>query len=215
MRLPGLLIALAACGGADPSSPDGTPPPDQTPTQDGLRVTWSADPALPGVVLGSVTITDVAFHGQMKVIGDATTDGSATTSDVDLEWSAAGQPADVTFAQAPSGRYSKVAFDLDPIASGKPAFVIAGNATVDGATHPFALEDDVVPLRISVDCNTELDANSAATIALSLQLGGPLLAVNFSSLPDDNGTLVLDDQTAAQFVQQILHAFHSGDDDAH
>src|SRR6185503_15945876 len=110
-----LAGCLVACHTTEPAIPD-SGGPDGSSGAAGMHVTWSSSPAMwPGAIAGGFQLDNATFlFDNLKVIGDAGPGDDRTTANAfQLHWDATNMPTTIDFADAPTGVYSKVAFQID------------------------------------------------------------------------------------------------------
>ena len=186
-----VLVAAAACG--DHGSAPGV---DGAVTGNpGMAILWRTQGELPGVVTPTITVTSAAFKvHDLRVIGDAGGGDSRTTPDhVNVAWTAAGAPSPVLFPDAPTGLYSKVLFELD----GKildSSYDLTGTVVVAGQNKPFAIRD-LDEIQIAQTISAELVPGGHTDVVLVLDLEPALATIDFTALPQDDDTLLLDDSS--------------------
>lgn len=201
-----LISAVAACG-----QPGQTPDVDGsvTPGDPGIALVWRSQGTLPGIISPSVTVATASFAAHnIRLIGDAVSGDSRTTRNtVAVAWTAAGTPEPTLFPDAPTGLYSKVSFELD----GKildPSYQITGTVLVGGDSFPFVISDlDEIEISQSTSC--ALAPGGKAEIDVVMDLEPALAGVDFSTVRNDSGTLVLDNQNSqlSAFRSRVHDAF--------
>jgi len=186
-----LVGGIAACHTSDPAMPDsGMQTGDGSNLHEGLEVRWSAQ--LPGSVSSDITVSSLLFRiASLRVIGDAGPGDNRTSADsLDVQWSVDGGPQPITFADAPTGLYSHVAF----LADGNLvdySYEIKGTTKVNGDITPFSIHDRS-PLPVSIDTSATLEPNQVTSIALVVRLDQALQSVDWGHLNNSGGTLTLD-----------------------
>lgn len=186
-----LVGGIAACHTSDPVLPDGgSASGDGSNLAQGLEVKWSAP--IPGQATSDVAVSSLLFRiASLRVIGDAGPGDNRTTADsIEVQWSVDGGPQPITFADAPTGLYSHVAF----LADGNLvdySYEIRGTAKVDGNLTPFAIHDRS-PLPVSIDTSATLEPNQVTAISIVARLDQALQSVDWTHLNNNNGTLTLD-----------------------
>src|SRR5450631_992612 len=113
-----LLGVIAACHGSDPGAPDGSMlDGDGSSSDRGLSITWATSPnTIPGETGGDgLSIASMTFRlANLRVIGDAGPGDTRTSVDsIELDWAAGAKPNAVSFADAPTGLYSRVILVVD------------------------------------------------------------------------------------------------------
>ncbi len=212
MRLLGVLVVLAACGGGSP----GGPAPDAADGSGssgrlGLFVAWEAVPQLPGPVTEDLTTSRVEL--QVRSLQFLSDQGDASRSNIALRWDDTIEPDETTFPTAPAGLYSQVSIHLGGGAD--PAYRIAGTWRDGGTTRPFRVED-ATSAAVNLECNRQLAAAGSTEIAIAIDLREALMRVDFRALPvDGTGASVLDDQSDPpqldDFRKRMIAAFHLDD----
>lgn len=198
------LLALAACGGdaGDDAlaTPDARPASDaaassDAPNQNGLSVTWSAQPALPGPLANGVTVTSLKLKlARLEVIGDTGSTTGTTTTNVDLTWSQVQQPFPIDFFFAQPGLYSKVTLQIDGNVVA-PSYEILGTVVINGTTEPFKISDTAA---LAVDINgynVMLMAGRSAEVPIRVDMDDAVDAVDFGMLPTVGGFRTMNQST--------------------
>jgi hypothetical protein len=211
-----LLGVIAACHGSDPNAPDGSIDGDGSSSSDhGLSITWATSPnTIPGNTDGGGdgSITTMTFRlGNLRVIGDASAGDDRTSVDnIELDWAANMKPNPVSFADAPTGLYSKVILLADGIIT--YSYELAGTTKLDGNIMPFQIHDRL-PLAISVDTSVMLEPNQTASLGITIRIDQALQSLDFSKLSNQSGTLVLDtfDDAMSDFRNKMMSSVFEAD----
>lgn len=191
MRLLGVLLVLVGCHGAGSVAPDGSTEPDTPVRAQGMTVTWSAKPSVPGVITDKVTVTDAVFQLEhLQLLSDA---GVSTHTRLQLAWGSAGRPADEEFPEAPAAHYQQILLDMRSDA--RPPFSytyqIQGTWQDDDDSGQFRISDPMT-LEVPIPCDVTPPAKGSATVAIRLDLRNALNGINFKNLPpDSSGVRVL------------------------
>jgi hypothetical protein len=218
-----LLVCLlaAGCGG----SGTGGNPSDANATSDalglddapsaltGLLVSWTANPALPGVLATDLTVTSATFHlARLQVIGD--NGQPMIQTPFDLTWAPSeggGNPPTIGFASAPSGLYSQVTLDIDaPLVD--TCYEIFGTTKISGVTEMFHIHDRNA-LNVDIKNYTlTLAPGGTVTAAIRLDLRAAIGSIDFSVLGVDNGYRDMDtfDPQMDDFREKIQSSFKKG-----
>lgn len=215
MRIVLGALLLVACGGEGPDTQpwllDGSVAGDGG-GQQGLHVSWDADPALPAQIEDIITLTSATFQvKRLQVIGDAGAGPSTTRTDFEAAFTERGElPPHVVFPGAPAGLYSKVRLDLD--ANEHPAYELTGTVRIGETVEPFRIssKDD---LTIEIDgYSVALPPGQEATIPIELDLRDTLADIDYSALPVRDGERVLDDADPqrATVRDNVRDAFERG-----
>ncbi|HEY6173874.1 MAG TPA: hypothetical protein VIX73_05485 [Kofleriaceae bacterium] len=216
MRLFGVLLVIAGChfeGMPPGGTPDGSTEPDMSPPATGMVLNWIANPALPGQVTDKVEVTDAVFQLEhLQLVSDAGADARTTRSRYQLEWKDGAAPAQEVFPDAPVAVYQRISLDLRPDVQPPFAYQVLGVWHDEDEDKPFKIADPVL-LEIPIDCSVSLPAGSSVSITVRLDLRDALNSVDFKTLQEINGVLVL--STAgpmlSQFRSKLTRAFHSDD----
>lgn len=193
MRFLGVLLVLVGCHGAGSVTPDASTEPDGPPRSLGMTVTWTARPALPGLVTDKILVTDAVFQLEhLQLISDAGADDRTTDTRLQLEWSALGSPSDEVFPEAPVARYQQILLDMRSDVRPPYAFSyqIQGIWQDEGNARPFRIADPDM-LEVPIPCDVVLQANSSMSVPVRIDLSKALDGIDFKSLPDNDGVLVL------------------------
>ena len=209
-----LLVGLAcACHGSAPSTPDATQGSGDGGPGAGLYVHWWTDPYIPGSVGNDATVSSATFRlTSLRVIGDADPGDSRTTwSDFTVHWDSDSRPHTISFPDAPTGLYSKVALAIDGQLV-EPSYEIFGTANLSGTVKPFRIHD-LGALDIALDTSQTISPGTAVDITVHIDFSSALGSVNWSALPTDDGYLDLDtlDPQMPTFRQQLTQSFHIQD----
>jgi len=203
-----LVGAIAACHTDNPGTADGSTDGTGSNTA-GLSINWSTHPtAIPGQANSDTTIASMTFRvANLRVIGDAGPGDDRTSIDtLALQWQAGVQPSPISFADAPTGLYSRVVL----LADGNLvdySYELAGTTKVDGMTLPYQIHDRS-PLGISLETSTMLDPDHGASLVITIRIDQALQSLDFSKLDNQNGTLVLDtfDDAMGDFRNKMMSA---------
>ncbi|MEO6774734.1 MAG: hypothetical protein ABI467_17295 [Kofleriaceae bacterium] len=211
-----LLGGIAACHAADPNNTVDAAPPigdGSNMVDEGLQLTWSSSPAIPGMATDDVTVSSLLFRiSNLRVIGDAGPgDDRTSVNSIQVAWSQGATPPAVDFANAPTGLYSHLVFLADGNLTDY-SYEITGTAKVGGNVMPFAIHDRS-PLPISLDTSTTLEPNQATSLAIVVHLDQALQSVDWSKLGTNNGTLTLDtfDSAMSDFRGKMINNVFSTD----
>jgi hypothetical protein len=188
-----LAGCLIACHSSDPVGPDSGSPDGPTGPA-GMHVAWkSLPPTWPGAISNGIQIDNATFlFDNLKVIGDAGPGDDRTTADsFQLHWDSMAMPATIDFADAPTGVYSKVAFQIDGHLI-QSSYKLHGHVTINSLSVPFEIEDREA-LSLSLQCNRTLAPGGSVTVDVALDFGAALTSIDWAKVHmDDNGTLELD-----------------------
>ena len=181
--------AATACHVSDPGTPDAPTTTDGSDTGGpGLTLKWETKAPIPGAVDTDLTVTSMLYRMHaLSVIGDA---GSLMQNTFQLAWSDANHPPALTFADAPTGLYSKIAL----LADGNLidySYEIYGTVVVSGETHQYKIHDRS-PVGITLDTSLMLEPGGGATVNVRLDIEQALHDLDFSMLTNDAGVLELD-----------------------
>lgn len=206
MRWPllALTVALAGCPADDSPDVDGGG------EGHGLTVAWLTVPSpVPGPIDGELTLDSATLHlHNLRVIGDAGTgDPRTLMAQLDLQWATGIAPADVLFADAPTGLYSRLSFELDR-GTGEWAYELTGTAMLPGGPEPFTLRDRD-PLPVTLEYNLELPPGAGARIPVRVELGDIVRALELEEAPVIGGRRVIEtgDPQAPQLRTEVAKAF--------
>jgi hypothetical protein len=185
MRLLGVLLVLVGCHGAGSVAPDASTEPDVPPRMQGMTVTWTARPNVPGILTDKITVTDAVFQLEhLQLVSDA---GGTTHTRLQLAWGLDDRPADEPFPEAPAAHYQQILLDMRSDA--RPPFSytyqIQGTWKDDDDSGQFRIADPMT-LEVPISCDVTLAAKTMATVAIQLDLRNALNAINFKNLPMDN-----------------------------
>ena len=188
----GLLAgALIACHTSDPGSPDGGgPDTGGSGGAAGLHVAFVSDPTpIPATLDNGFTLETVIFKfDNLKVIGDAGPGDPRTTANTfQVKWDANTSPAPIVFANAPTGLYSKVSFQIDGHLI-DDSYIFGGHVVFNGTTYPYEIEDRN-SLSLSLDCNRNLAAGGTDTITVKFSFKDALESINWANAHMDDGEL--------------------------
>jgi hypothetical protein len=202
-----IALGLVACGNSHVS----TPPPDGNvvgsdgSNSAGLTIPWTASPAIPGPVTSDITVTSMVFRvDSLRVVGDTGT--SASHGGLELQWTAGETPPPTMFSDAPSGLYSKVVFHADGELVDY-SWEIDGTVAIDGATQSFAIHD-LAAMSVNIDSSAMLEPGGSVTLGVTFQMDQAFDGLDFKSLDDDDGLLVLDtdDSQMSDFRTKLQQA---------
>ena len=212
MRLIGVLMVFAGCHPEGMVVPDGRPVPDAPPHGLGISVTWRADPAVPGPMTDAVTVTDVVFQLDfLELLSDFGADGRTTHSRFQLHWADGVVPAPDVFPDAPVARYQQISISLRS-GPAQPAYQIQGmwQDQDAGKTRPFRIVD-ATPLDIPISCDANLPAGGSTSVAIRLDLKDVLESIDFKTVPEQGGVLVVDGQQLMAVHSRVPQAFKLDD----
>ena len=174
--------------------------------QPGLSVRWSTKVPVPGNVKDDLTVTSMLYRMQsFSIIGDA---GSPMLTAFQIDWSEGHQPPLLTFADAPTGVYSKIAVLADGNLINY-SYEIYGTVKVAGETHNYKIHDRS-PVGISLDTSVQLEPGDGAQIDVELDMAQAFDGLDWTMLSNDNGTLELDtfdDQMGDFRSRMATHVF--------
>jgi hypothetical protein len=215
MRLLGVLLVVGGCHfeGGPGTSTDGSMEPDMSMPKSGMVLNWNASPALPGPVIDKVQVTDAIFQLEhLQLVSDAGADSRTTRSRYQLEWKAGTAPAQEMFPDAPVAVYQRISLDLRPDVQPPYAYQILGTWHDEDEDKPFRIADPVL-LEIPIDCSVSLPAGSSVSIDVRVDLRDALNAIDFKTLQEINGVLVLSTPgpMMMMFRNKLAKAFHSDD----
>jgi hypothetical protein len=184
-----VVTAVAGCPGDAPPAP----PPDGGPLPGtGLTITWTSQPAtIPGQPSSDLSIERAAFlQDELRLVGDA---GPVPLDRDQLEWAAGTAPAALPVAGAAPGLYSRLLFELEGDEEGDDeyAYEITGQVRVNGDLEPFTIRD-TGELTMSLDFSIMFPAGGSATIPVRIDLEAIVEAVDFSSVPFQNGRYLVE-----------------------
>jgi hypothetical protein len=211
-----LLGVIAACHGSDPSAPDGSMLGDGSSSTDrGLSIKWATSPnTIPGETGGDgLSIASMTFRlANLRVIGDAGPGDNRTSVDsIELDWAAGAKPNPVSFADAPTGLYSRVILVVDNNLIDY-SYELAGTTKLDGNIMPYQIHDRS-PLAISLDTSAMLEPNQTASLGITIRIDQALQSLDFSKLSNQSGTLVLDtfDDAMGDFRNKMMNSVFQAD----
>ena len=192
-------------------------------TERGLSVNWSTEPTtIPGEAGGGITVTSMTYRlANLRVIGDAGPGDTRTSIDsIVLDWATGMKPAPVSFADAPTGLYSRVIILADGNLVNY-SYELAGMAKVDGNTMPFQIHDRS-PLAIALNADAMLEPNQDVSLDITIRIDQALQSLDFHKLSNNGGTLVLDtfDDAMSDFREKMMNGVfdetdHGGGDGPH
>ncbi|MDB4953615.1 MAG: hypothetical protein JWO36_1184 [Myxococcales bacterium] len=200
-------VALAACHVGQDYKPDGSVAPDGSTQKPGLNVTWSSNPDIPVDLGNGMTIDSATFKlDTFRVIGDAG-DSQTTKSDFDITWSSNGGPSRITFANAPTGLYSRVSIQADGHIIDY-SYEIKGTVKLGTTTYDYDIHDRNA-LNVSLMINKTLQPGGGATVRLQLQLQAAVTAVNWAAFTPDDHSIDFDtfDAQMPAFRTNLLQGF--------
>jgi len=188
MRLIWVLLVLVGCHGAGSVTPDASTEPDVPPRAQGLTVTWSARPSVPGMITDKIMVTDAVFQLEhLQLVSDA---GGPTHARLQLEWGADGSPAEEEFPEAAAAHYQQILLDMRSDFRPPYAYQIQGTWQDDEDSGQFRITDPNI-LEVPVSCDVMLQASGSVTVAVRLDLRNVFNGINFKNLPMDDGVRVL------------------------
>ena len=202
-----IALGLVACGTSHVSPPptdSGTVGSDGS-SSAGLTIPWTASPAIPGPVASDVSVTSMVFRvDSLRVVGDTGT--SASHGGLELQWATGEAPPPTMFSDAPSGLYSKVVFHADGELVDY-SWEIDGTVAIDGATQSFAIHD-LAAMSVNIDSSAMLEPGGSVTLGVTFQMDQAFDGLDFKSLDDDDGLLVLDtdDSQMSDFRTKLQQA---------
>jgi hypothetical protein len=212
-----LLGVIAACHGSDPSAPDGSmlDGTGSGSSDHGLAITWATSPSsIPGDTGGDGTsIASMKFRIlNLRVIGDAGPGDNRTSVDsIELDWATGMKPDAVSFADAPTGLYSRVVLVADGNLIAY-SYELAGMTKLDGNPMPFQIHDRT-PLAISLDTSATLEPDQTASLGITIRIDQALQSLDFHKLSNQSGTLVLDtfDDAMGDFRDKMMSSVFEAD----
>jgi hypothetical protein len=185
MRLLGVLLVLVGCH-AGPITTDGSTEPDGPARSQGVTVTWSARPSLPGAITDKITVTDAVFQlDHLQLVSDA---GGPTHMRLELEWGADGSPEDEEFPEAAAAHYQQILLDMRSDVHPPYAYEIQGTWQDDQDSGQFRIADPNI-LEVPVACDVMLPASGSVTVAVRLDLRNVFNGINFKNLPTDGDSV--------------------------
>ncbi|MEJ7603467.1 MAG: hypothetical protein WKG01_36615 [Kofleriaceae bacterium] len=192
MRGPLTLAAsclLGACPGGGESNPPLDAPPmiDGTVPSNGVTITFAAMD-LPIDVTNKVTLESVTIRTMtIRALGDVASDDRTTLENAQLEWKSDGEPASITFDQAPTGMYSKVDLRITK-------FELRGTAESRGDDHDFEIEGESELIDSVVDVpDMSLESGGTVTFAVAVDLASICAGINWNAVRQLDDKLKLDD----------------------
>ena len=196
------LAMLAACPGGD----DDGPGPDAAGDQ-GLLITWSTTPAIPGDAGGpTVSVVEVELSS-LRALGDAAPgDARTTATDLELDWRAGISAPPLAFPAAPAGLYAS----LELGSGGDDEHVkLEGTVVVRSETYTYRIEDET-PLSLSLPVDAMVEPGARTEIPVVLDVAAVLAAVPFDQLEPDGTELRLEsgDPEMAAVRAALTTAFH-------
>lgn len=212
MRLIGVLLVVVGCHVESPVVPDAPTEPDGPPRALGMFVTWTAKPALPGPVGDKLTVTEATFQLEhLQLVSDAGADNRTTRSRYQLAWDASGAPPQETFPDAPAAVYQRILLDMRSDVLPPYTYEIQGTWQDDQDVKPFRIVDKAM-VEIPIDCSVTLAPGGSVSIALRVDLKDALEGIDFKSVQEDNGVLLLSTGPQLQGVRdQLAQAFQLDD----
>jgi hypothetical protein len=181
----------------------------------GLSITWATSPnTIPGDTGGdgtsvsSMTLRLVSF----RVIGDAGPGDTRTSVDsIELDWATGMKPNVVSFADAPTGLYSRVGFLVDGNVIDY-SYEVSGTTKLDGNMMSYQIHDRT-PLVIGLDTSATLEPDQAASLSITIRIDQALQSLDFHKLSNNNGTLVLDtfDDAMGDFRDKMMSSVFEAD----
>jgi hypothetical protein len=208
----GLLVGCGA-GGIGPQ--DDTQHDDADVGPSGLIIHWSSAPSDWPSTVNGVTLERARFAVEsLRVVGDAGPGDmrtTATTLEMGFDWTSDGQrPEDITFDDAPTGRYSQVAIVFDHTSGSGPddSYEIRGTVDVNSQNWDFRIQD-ANPLPFNVAIDEMVTPGEVATINLRINFTHALDSVNWSSISPSDGRLEIDesDSMITVFRQKLIESF--------
>jgi len=180
------VLGFTACGNTPSGGPDAGG--GDGGNGQGLVIDWAVDPAVPGNLEDNVTLDTVELHlRDLRVTGDAAPGDERTTMPtVDLAWGDGNAPSPTTFAAAPPGLYSHVAFSLErDLGEG---YRLIGTVQVAGTTYPYEIEDEL-PVAVSLPMSATLEAGGNASETIQASFHDVVTGVDWTQVTLDDGTL--------------------------
>ncbi|HEX7701476.1 MAG TPA: hypothetical protein VF403_12155 [Kofleriaceae bacterium] len=181
----------------------------------GLSITWATSPnTIPGETGDDgLSIASMTFRlANLRVIGDAGPGDTRTSVDsIELDWAAGAKPNAVSFADAPTGLYSRVILVVDGNLIDY-SYELAGTTKLDGNLTPYRIHDRS-PLAISLDTSAMLEPNQTASLGITIRIDQALQSLDFSKLSNQSGTLVLDtfDDAMSDFRNKMMNSVFQAD----
>ena len=181
----------------------------------GLSITWATSPTtIPGDTAdNTLTLAAMTFRlANLRVIGDAGPGDTRTSVDsIQLDWATGAKPKSVSFADAPTGLYSRVIL----VADGNLvdySYELTGTTKLDGTTLPFQIHDRS-PLAISLDTSAMLEPDHGLTLGITIRIDQALQSLDFHKLANESGTLVLDtfDNAMSDFREKMMNSVFQAD----
>jgi hypothetical protein len=199
-------VLLAACKVGEGAAPDG-PTQDGSTGSAGLNVSWSSTPEIPGDLGSNIRLNSATFKlDTLRVIGD-TGDSHTTKSDFDVTWSDGVKPNRITFADAPTGLYSRVSIQADGHII-NDSYQIKGTVMLGVTTYDFEIHDRNA-LNVSLAIDQMLQPGQSTTVKLQLQVQAAIQAIDWSLITPDDHTLELDtsDPQMPTFRMNLVQGF--------
>lgn len=210
--------AIACSGSGEPAeTADGPPPIDAAPGQSGLTLEFRTDKPLPADLGDDLEIHEIDLTAQLvRAIGDATTENeeSTTRRGFTLRWDRDAAPEPIVFGAAPTGAYAYVEIRMTARTDGagpRDSFEIRGEARVQGDRKRFVIEGEL-PVVAMVPVSRQLEAGRPIAIPIELSLRPLVESIDFDDLPENNGTVYLDDRrpmALRDFSQTLAAAFRA------
>ncbi len=185
------LLVLAGCPTGDDTQADdvdddiGDAGIDGGGDVTGIVLTWYAQPALPATVDDGVIVQSMRFgFTNLRLVGDA---GTVSVDRSELAWSAGVTPENDVIASAPAGVYSSL---QAMIAAPTATFAFEIQGTYNGT--PYRLRDTAsLPVAVGFDGGLNLVAGGGLVIDVRVDVDDLAEELDFTTLPVENGTLVL------------------------
>ncbi len=197
-------MGIAACGPGE-VGPDagGGNTSDAEPGDSGLVFVFSAPDA--GQESDNVLITSLRLRLEdVRAAGDAGPSSETYLDATELQLEA-GTEASIAFRSAPPGRYSAFEFDLRRYSDADAAWEIRGQVQINGETYDLEIEDDQSSsISLPLDA-LDLGAGQTVEVAIVVDLGVLIDAIDWDDAPIDDGKVVIDDNTPG-----LLDALHDG-----
>lgn len=203
---------LSACHADDTAVPDAA-----TGATSAMTVRWSTQPgSWPGVIQDGVTVDSARFaFDSLRVIGDAGPGDLRTTArTLELRWEMdRDPPTAIVFNDAPAGRYSQVALQLDGQLVNN-SYEIRGTVQVNGNDIEYRIEDDGA-LAITMSIDKMKSPAAAIQLTVDVDFVHAINSVDFSKLPNDGGHLQLDssDPLMIDFRKKLTESFSASAND--